>query len=221
MSKLRFSVAGAAIAFLLTGACRVPRQPAETTPPREPQPQGVVLPAPSTVPRYAIRTDDPDEIALLTQRLKLSEVRAARGVVYFVADDGQLRQLRELGYQVTQLDPETVDYRILRVQRRGSEESLREAGVSVITREPGYWIVSGTLAQLRGLDALGRDEPRPRLIRIVVLSALDVQRIANLQVDIFTVADTTGRYTVLGAALDMQIDRLREAGFTVVLLPKP
>jgi hypothetical protein len=95
-----------------------------------------------------------------------------------------------------------------------------------VAREQSYWIVSGTLAQLRRLVAAGYnleplrpDEPRPRLIRIVVPSSTDVQRVANLDVDIFSVADTAGRYTILGAALDMQIDRLQQAGFTVERLP--
>ena len=69
------------------------------------------------------------------------------------------------------------------------------------------------------LQPIAPDEPRPRLIRIVVTSQDDVQRVANYQVDIFTVADSAGRFTINGAALDMQIDRLRAAGFTVVQLP--
>jgi hypothetical protein len=148
--------------------------------------------------------------------------------MYFAADEGQLRQLRALGYQVTQADPEAVDIRVLRVERRGSEENLRENGVIVVTREPTYWIVSGTLAQLRRLVAAGYrlenlapGEPRPRRIQIVVTSRDDVQRVANMEVDIFSVADTSGRYTILGAALDMQLDRLRAAGFTPVILPTP
>jgi hypothetical protein len=227
MSKLRFIDAGAAIALTVfaTGSCRRP-PPSVETPPVETQ--AVVLPQPSTAPRYAITTNDPDEIGLLAQQLKLRQVLVAQGRLYFVADDAQLRRLGELGYQVERVDPETVDSRVLRVRRRGSEESLRESGVVVVQREPDYWIVAGTLAQLRRLvasgyrlEALGPGEPRPRRIRIVVGSQADVQRIANYEVDIFSVADTAGRYTVLGAAQDMQIDRLRQAGFTVVLLPPP
>lgn len=226
MSKLYFFFAPALL--LLAAACSVPPRSVDTPPPTD-NPQGiVVLPEPSTVPRYAVITGDPDEIALLTERLKLRQVSVARGSMYFAADDGQLRQLRELGYQVTRADPEMVDSRVLRVQRRGSEESLRESGVIVVTREPRYWIVSGTLAQLRRLvangyrlEALAPGEPRPRWIRIVVPSAADLQRVANLDVDIFSVADTAGRYTILGAAQDMHVDRLREAGFTVTLLPRP
>ena len=129
---------------------------------------------------------------------------------------------------VRRVDPEAVDSRVLRVRRTGSEDGLRESGVVVVTREPTYWIVSGTLAQLRRLvaagyrlEALAPGEPRPRRIRVIAESATDVQRVANLDVDIFSVADTAGRYTILGAALDMHIDRLRQAGFTVVLLPIP
>jgi hypothetical protein len=228
MSKLRFAAAAAAAAVLLTGACRRSRPSVETPPPVETQGRAVVLPPRSTAPRYAITTNDPDEIALLAQQLKLRQAMVAQGRLYFVADDAQLRRLRELGYQVERVDPETVDSRVLRVRRGGSEESLRESGVVVVQREPTYWIVAGTLAQLRRLvaagyrlEALGPGEPRPRRIRVVVGSQADVQRIANYEVDIFSVADTAGRYTVLGAAQDMQIDRLRQAGFTVVLLPRP
>jgi hypothetical protein len=186
----------------------------------------VTLPPPSTAPRYSITTDDPDEIALLTERLKLTHARASRGALYFDANAAQLARLRELGYQVAQADPEAVDYRVLRVRRRGTEEDLRAQGITVIAREQTYWVVSGSLGQLRRLVAQGYrlepiapDEPRPRLIRVVVTSQDDVQRVANYQVDIFTVADSSGRFTINGAALDMQIDRLRAAGFTVVVLP--
>ena len=165
---------------------------------------------------------------MLSQQVKLRQVMAARGTLYFAADDGQLRRLRELGYQVMRVDPEAVDIRVLRVRRSGSEDNMRESGIVVVTREPTYWIVSGTLAQLRRLvaagyrlEALAPGEPRPRWIRLVVGSQTDVQRVANLDIDIFSVADTAGRYTILGAALDMQIERLRQAGFTVVLLPRP
>jgi hypothetical protein len=227
MSKLRFFSATAVAATLLTGGCRTP-QPSVETPPKETQGQTVVLPPPSTAPRYAINIEDADEIALLTQQLKLRQVMAARGTLYFAADDGQLGRLRALGYQVGRVDPEAVDSRVLRVRRTGSEDGLRESGVVVVTREPTYWIVSGTLAQLRRLvaagyrlEALAPGEPRPRRIRLVVASQTDVQRVANMDIDIFSVADTAGRYTILGAAQDMQIDRLRQAGFTVVLLPIP
>ena len=227
MSKFRLFSAAATAAALLTGGCRTP-QPSVKTTPKETQGGTVLLPPPSTTPRYAINIEDPDEIALLTQQLKLRQVMVARGTLYFAADDAQLGRLRELGYQVRRVDPEAVDSRVLRVRRSGSEDGLRESGVVVVTREPTYWIVSGTPAQLRRLvavgyrlEALAPGEPRPRLIRLVVGSQTDVQRVANLEVDIFSVADTVGRYTILGAALDMQIDRLRQAGFTVMLLPRP
>lgn len=207
--------------LLSVAACPRPSQPTpETTP-------GVVLPPPSTTPRYAIAIDDPDEIALLTQQLKLGRVTATRGAVHFDADAAQLGRLRELGYDVTQIDTEAADYSVLRVLRRGSEEELRTQGITIIAREKNYWVVSGSLAVLRRLavagyrlQAIASDEPRPRLIRIVVGSNDDVQRVANYQVDIFSVSDTTGRrFVIRGAALDMQIDRLREAGFTVEVLP--
>ena len=212
------------LALTLSG-CRTsvpePQQPSPKAPPP------VVLPPPSKQPLYTIATEDPDEIALLRQQLKLTGVTATPGAIYFEADQGQLGRLKELGYQVAQADPEAVDYRIVRVQRRGTEEELRAQGITIIAREKAYWVVSGKLGQLRRLVAAGyvlqpiaTDEPRLRQIRIVVSSNDDVQRVANYQVDIFGVADTTGRrFVIRGAALDMQIDRLREAGFTVEILP--
>jgi|SRR6266850_2610298 len=210
---------------LTLSRCRASAPPEHQQPSPEGRP-AIALQPPSKQPLYVIATDDPDEIALLTQQLKLTNVTATPGAVYFEADAGQLGRLRELGYQVTQADPEAVDYRIVRVGRRGTEEELRGQGIIIISREKTYWIVSGKLGQLRRLVAAGYllqpiapDEPRPRVIRIVVTSQDDVQRVANYQVDIFTVADSAGRFTIDGAALDMQIDRLRAAGFTVVVLP--
>ena len=227
MSKHRFVVAAGLVSLLVADACRRPPPPVEP-PVTVPQAPSIELPAPSTEPRYSITTEDPDEVALLAERLKLRNVRVAGRTLYFAADDRQLQQLRELGYQVERADPERVDSRVLRVHRRGTEEELRGHGVTVINREQGYWIVSGTLAQLRQLvaagyrlEALGRDEPRPRWIRVVATTADDVQRVANLQIDIFSVADSAGRFIIRGSAMDVQIDRLREAGFTVVLMPTP
>lgn len=195
---------------------------------RTPPPAGEVLPAPSSTPRYAVTVEDPDEIALLQQQLELRRVVATRGTIYFDADSAALGRLRELGYHEATVDPEVVDYRVVRVARRGSEERLREFGAIVVSREKRYWIVSAGLGQLRRmaregyrLEPLGPAEPRPRSIRIDVASPADVQRVANLQVDIYNVSDSAGVYTILGGALDMQIDRLREAGFIVNLLPSP
>ena len=232
MSKSRLAaVASLAVVLVTADACRRrPVPPVETPPPPvvvSPTEQ-VVLPAPTGEPRYGITTDDPDEIALLVQRLKLGRPLVLGTALYFEADERQLAQLRELGYQPIRVDPEQVDSRAVRVMRRGSEEELRQQGVTIVNREPAYWIVSGTLAQVRRLVAAGyrletvaSDEPRQRWVRISVASQDDVQRVANYQVDIFGVADSAGRFVIRGGALDMQIDRLRQAGFNVVVVPTP
>ena len=232
MSKRAVAVAAAVATLLAAHACRPrpvrPVPPVETPPPSVPPTQPVVLPAPSSEPRYAITTDDPDEIALLVERLKLRRTLVSGTTLYFDADERQLGQIRELGYTPARIDPEQVDSRVVRVVRRGSEEELRQYGVTVVNREPAYWIASGTLAQLRRLvavgyrlEALAPGEPRQRWIRVSVASRDDVQRVVNYQVDVFGVADSAGRFIVRGGALDMQIDRLRQAGFTVVVVPNP
>lgn len=229
MSKHRFLVVAGCVPLLAAAACRQrPAPPIATPPPAEPPAQSVTLPAPGTEPRYAVTVDDPDEIALLTDRLKLRGARVSGQRLHFAADERQLQQLRELGYEVGRVDPEQLDSRVLRVMRRETEEELRGFGVTVVNREDSYWIISGTLAQLRQLAANGYrlasitpDEPRPRWVRVEVGTQDDVQRVANYQVDIFSVADSAGRFVIRGAALDMQIDRLRQAGFAVVLLPRP
>lgn len=112
-SKLAVGV----IASVAVLACHRPSQRVPTIPETLP---ADVLPAPSTTPRYAIAIDDPDEIALLRQQLKLTHVTATRGAIHFEADTGQLSRLKELGYQVTKADPEAVDYRVVRVRARDS-----------------------------------------------------------------------------------------------------
>ena len=121
-----------------------------------------------------------------------------------------------------------MDSRVVRVIRRGGEEQLRQYGAILISREERYWIVSARLGQLRrmaregyGLEAIGPAEPRPPSSSWRSPARDDVQRVANLQVDIFGVADSAGRFIIRGGALDMQIDRLREAGFVVTVLPSP
>ena len=213
---------------VILGAIACSKGAPPNLPPTTSGPGTFRLPPPSSSARYIVSVSDPDEIALLIQQLKLRQAIAARGLLYFEADNSQLGRLRELGYELKQVDPETVDSRVVRVRRTAPEENLRESGVIVVTREGTHWIVSGTIAQLRRLagagfrlDSLGPGEPRPRWIRVVVKTEDDVQRVANMEVDIFGVADSAGVYRILGAALDMQIDRLRQAGFTVTLLPTP
>ena len=232
MSKCRLAVAASlAVVLVAANACRSrPVPPVETPPPPVvvPPTEQVVLPAPTGEPRYAITTDDPDEIALLVERLKLRRPIVSGKTLYFDADDRQLGQVRELGLTPVRVDADQVDSRVVRVLRRGSEDQLREYGVTVVNREQGYWVASGTLSQLRRLVADGyrlfaiaSDEPRQRWVRISVASQDDVQRVANYQVDIFGVADSAGRFIIRGGALDMQIDRLRQAGFNVVVVPTP
>jgi hypothetical protein len=60
-------------------------------------------------------------------------------------------------------------------------------------------------------------EPRPREIEVRVRSTDDVQKIAGLQVDIFSVSqpEKGGLYIVQGTAYDAQIDELKSLNFTV------
>lgn len=190
----------------------------------------VRLEPPDTRPVWSVEVADAAEAGLLTQELKLQPLRQEGATLYFYNAEGLPERLREMGYEPAQANPYDVYRRVVRVARRGSEEELQRYGVQLINREERHWVVEGPLASLRALarggyrlDLISADEPRPREVRIRVRSRADVQRINGLHVDIFSVSDQVGTQSttteVHGAAFDHQIDKLRELGFEVTVIP--
>lgn len=210
---IKWVLAGLAVVFL--GACAV--TPSETG-----GESPVLLEPPDPRPVLAIEVADDIEVELLQQQLKLEPVRRDGQRVYFHEAGDISARLVQYGYQPRPVNAYDVFRRVVRVRRQGEEDALGKFGVTLINREETYWVVEGALGNLRALERagyrlemLGTNEPRPREIRVSLRSRDEVQRIAEMHVDIFSVAETKAGWVLTGAAFDHQIDRMRAAGFEV------
>ncbi len=173
-------------------------------------------------PIYSIRIADAEETALLRQELDLEPLRSEGTTLYFFAAEGLNDRLRNLGYQPAQGNPYQVFRRVVRIDRRGTEEDLLAAGIRLINREETHWVVEGPLANLRvlaksgyRLNDLGRNEPLPREVEITLESIEELAQVTAFHVDVYSVKKREQGITVYAGAFDHQIDQLREAGFSV------
>ena len=174
---------------------------------------------------YRIEVNDAEEAVLLEQQLKLKPELLRGRALYYYGDESLNRRLLELGYQPMKEDPDEIFTQVLRVRRKGSEAPLRELGALIILRESNYWVVrvnrkqARTLARLNyQVEAPGKDEPRPRLIRLTVRTRDEVSQLVAPLVDIDLVEPVQNGYLVLGGSFDYAIDDLRARGFRVEIL---
>jgi hypothetical protein len=179
-------------------------------------------------PLYRIEVEDATEAALIEQELKVRPELIQGRSFYYYGDENINKQLRALDYQPALVDPDDVLTRLVRVERKGTEAALRDFGVTIVLREREYWVVRGTPRQLRVLSRsgykvqeLGKWEPRPRQIRLIVSNASQVAEVAGLRVDVYSAQKTEQGYVIHGAAFDDVIDELQARGFKVEILPDP
>lgn len=178
---------------------------------------------------YRIDVEDPIEAGLIQQQLKIKPEMVRTGSFYFYGSEDTIELLRRYAYQPVRMNREDVLSRVVVVRKKNSEEEdLLKTGVTIVLREREYWVVRGTLAQLRLLERLGypveelgRREPRPRQIRVVVSKREQVAEVGGLRVDIYSATKSEKGYVVLGGAFDDSIDELRAAGFKVEILADP
>ncbi len=191
-------------------------------------------------PILSVQVADADEATLLVQKLGLEVVRMEGLTVSFFENSNQLPRLAELGYELKRQNPYDVFRRVVRIDHSVQEAELVANGVRIINREKQYLIVDATIGQLRALVrngsqivAISEYEPRPRQVRIVVESMKDVAKIGAMQVDIYSSKperkksidpqqdDHKVKFVIDGGALDYQIDQLKNAGYSVEILPEP
>jgi hypothetical protein len=175
-----------------------------------------------TRPIAAITIGDANEASLLVQELSLEPVRTEGNRLYFVADPRVTQRLRDLGYAPESADILQVERRTVRVYRRGDEAEMLRSGVTLINREPDYWVVTGPLRQIAALRtagyriaALGPNEPRPREVRIRLPASQSSLVLGPFQLDIYSVYSAPTGVEVTAGAFDSQIDALRAAGYNV------
>ncbi len=210
------------MALLLAAACAT-----APPPPQPPSVPDVLKLRPDETRNIAsIEVGDPMEAALLQQELNLKLIRSDGGRVYYAASPEMNDRLRTYGYAPASVEPTGTYRRLVRIEKSptASEEDLRGAGIRIVNREEKYWIAYGTIAALQNVARAGYrispvqpNEPQPREIRIAVASRADIQKIAGMDVDIFTVrpAQKERGYLIDAGAFDDQIDAIRAAGYTV------
>jgi hypothetical protein len=185
------------------------------------------LSTPEPAPIYRVEVADGDEAALLRQQLEIKPIRQEGLALFFRATDATLTRLHELGYWPQLADPGSLFFRVVEICRKGSEQKLTESGVTILLRKKKTWVVRGNLTQLRLLKAQRyhvlklTQEPHPREIEVTVTRREDVQRVSELHVDIYSVAETVPekQYRIAGGAFDYQIDALRANHFVVNVKP--
>lgn len=196
---------------------------------------GVMPPDPERAVVSAVEVEDAVEVALLEQEIGLVPVRLDERTLYYVPDAEVSRRLEELGYRPKEVEGAQIYRRVMRASG-GGEDEIREAGVIVLLREKDHRVVYGTIQQLRILARLGvrleevRREPRPRQVRVLVVSSEQVRAVAEAGVDVYSAGpvgderEQTYRergWVVYGGAFDDAIDRLRELDYDVEVLPDP
>jgi len=201
-------------------------------------------------PILSVQVADADEARLLAQKLRFDIVRIEGHTVFFYEDAKLLPDFVALGYELEKKNAYDVFRRVVRINRTVPETELLTNGVRVINREKDYLIVEASIGVLRALKRNGAqmvtiqgNEPKPRPIRIVVKSTKDVARIGAMAIDIYsakpeakkpedkksvdsdkvsTLSDYAKRKIVVnGGAFDFQIDQLKQAGYSVEILPVP
>lgn len=177
---------------------------------------------------YRIDVEDAIEAALLEQELQVHPELVQGRQFYFYGDESIIGPLREYGYLPEPADPEEVLTRVMRVEAKGEEAVVRDTGAQIILREKEYWVVRATAKQFKILsrlgyriEDLGKREPRPRQVSLLVKSVSTVEDVARTGVDIYNVQPIKRAYMIHGGAFDDAIDHLREKGFTVEVLPDP
>jgi len=177
---------------------------------------------------FRIDVEDATEAGLVEQQLKIKPALVRDHSLFYYGNEETNELLRRYGYGPVRMNPEDVLTRVVRVIHKGDEEDLSKAGVTILLREHEYWIVRATLTQVRLLgrlgyqvEELGRREPRPRQVRIVVSRREQVAEVGAHRVDIYSAAKSERDYVILGGAFDDSIDELRAAGFRVEILADP
>jgi hypothetical protein len=175
---------------------------------------------------YRIEVEDADEAGLIAQQLKLRPEILRGTSLYYFGNTLLNRRLAAFGYSPQLTNPDEVFTRIVRLRQRGEEKVVSSLGARIILRERETWVVRGTVKQLRllssrgyKLEALGKREPQPRRIQLVLQRHEDVLRIGG-DVEIDHVGKTNDGYLkVVAEAFDDAIDDLRARGFKVEILP--
>ncbi|HEX7902574.1 MAG TPA: hypothetical protein VF487_01755 [Chitinophagaceae bacterium] len=186
------------------------------------------LDPPDKRPVQSIQIGDADEAALLQQELKIEIQQVKDNRLFYFAGSKDLdAQLTGLGYTIKKEDLMQLYYKYaeITINKKVPEESraeeLQKTGVIILNKEENYWVIRGTLEQLKQVEKMGyklkklEKEPRPRKVEIVVNTQADIQKVNETGVDIYHVETKDNSYIIHAGAFDNQIELIRKMGFTV------
>src|SRR6266403_1217751 len=186
---------------------------------------------PDKIKLFRIEVEDAIEAELIAQQLKIKPQLLEGRSFYYCGSERTNKVLAEYGYDPALADPEEVFSRVVRIARKGNEEDLRDLGLTLVLREREFWVVRATFRQLQALQKLGytikeigREEPRPRQIRVTVRSLAQVEEAGKLGIDIYSVArpeKEREELYIYGGAFDYAIDELERRGLHVEILSDP
>jgi hypothetical protein len=186
------------------------------------------LDPPDSRPVQSIEISDGDEAALIKQQIGI-EIQQVQGnhLYYFAINKNLDDKLTEIGYTIKKENSMQVFHKYVQVSVNGKApegrkaEELKKAGVLIINKEEKFWIIRGTLEQLKQLQKKGyklkemEKEPRPREVEIVVSNPEDIQKINETGIDIYSTEKKEQSYIIYGGAFDYQIEKIRDMGFQV------
>lgn len=182
---------------------------------------------------FSIQVEDAMEAELIAQQLKIKPELMRGHSFYYCGNEQTSRLLAKYGFEPSEADGDEVFSRVVRVAREGKEKEgdLLDLGVTLVLREREYWVVQGTLRQLRVLEKcgyvikpVGPDEPHPRQVKITVFGKSQVEEAGKIGVDIYGAAPADKEkdvFVIHGGAFDYAIDALKKKGFNVEILPDP
>ena len=181
-------------------------------------------------PVYAVRIGDNEEAEILQQEMNLEILQIANNQLYFLEPNATvMNSMKAIGYVIQKADPMQTYYRIVKVSKDSAitkDELVKQYDVQFINEEKDHYIFRGDLSQLKKMEDQGielrklTEEVRPRIVSIRVPGVADVQKVSEIQVDIFSAeiqADSS--YIIHGQAFDYQIELMRDKNYTVQVQP--
>jgi hypothetical protein len=186
------------------------------------------LDPPDSRPVQSIEIADGDEAALIQQQMGI-EIQQVQGnrLYYFAVNKNLDDKLTEIGYTIRKENSMQVFYKYVQISvnekapEGAKAEELKKTGVLILIKEEKFWIIRGTLEQLKQLQKKGyklkemEREPRPREVEVIVPAYEDIQKVNETGMDIYSVEKKERSYTIYGGAFDYQIEKIRDMGFQV------
>jgi len=194
----------------------------------------VNLNPPDEGPVKSVQVGDAMEAGLIQQGMDI-EIKFIDGnTLYFYASNQKLiSDLEDIGYNIQDTNPMQISFKLVKLVSKNNsklseekneiiQKQLQEYNIKVLKREKNYWAIYGSLENLSRIRELGYKikeldtEVRPRSIEIKVPTREDIQKVNEMNIDIYSTLPQKEDYIIIyGGAYDYQIDLLESSGYEV------